>query len=125
MKKTRNLRILITLLLVVFCILRFVSTVSNAYNWSTQINSLDNSNGYTNVNNKVTNVVGAAISVIRIIGTGVAIIMLVAIAIKYMSAAPGERAEIKKHAVPYVVGAIVLFASTNILKIIQDFSQNI
>ena len=125
MKKTRNLRILITLLLVVFCILGFVSTVSNAYNWSTQINNLDKSNGYTNVNNKVTNVVGAAISVIRIIGTGVAIIMLVAIAIKYMSAAPGERAEIKKHAVPYVVGAIVLFASTNILKIIQDFSQNI
>ena len=51
--------------------------------------------------------------------------MLTAVAIKYMSAAPGERAEIKKHAVPFVVGAVVLFASSGILTIIQQFAENI
>ena len=60
----------------------------------------------------------------RIVGAGVAIIMIIAVAIKYMSAAPGERADIKKHAVPFVVGAIVLFASSGILGIIADFASN-
>ena len=39
-----------------------------------------------------------------------------------MSAAPGEKAEIKKSAVVYVVGAIVLFAVTGLLTIIEKFA---
>jgi len=70
------------------------------------------------------NIIGALINVIQIIGTGVAIIMLVVLAIKYISAAPGDKAEIKKHAVVYVVGAIVLFAATGILQIIKSFAIN-
>ena len=73
----------------------------------------------------VTNILGAIINVIQIIGTGVAIIMLIVVAIKYISAAPGDKAEIKKHAVVYVVGAIVLFAATGILQIVKKFSENI
>ena len=51
--------------------------------------------------------------------------MLIVLAIKYISAAPGDKADIKKHAVIYVVGAIVLFAATGILQIIKSFSTNI
>ena len=69
------------------------------------------------------NVIGALITVIQIIGTGVAIIMLVVLAIKYISASPGDKAEIKKHAVVYVVGAIVLFAATGILQIVKSFAE--
>ena len=67
-------------------------------------------------------VVGAVLSMAQIIGTGVAIIMLIVLAIKYISAAPGDKADIKKHAVVYIVGAIVLFAATGILQIIKSFS---
>ena len=70
------------------------------------------------------NVIGALITVIQIIGTGVAIIMLVVLAIKYISASPGDKAEIKKHAVVYVVGAVVLFAASGILGIIKSFAVN-
>lgn len=73
----------------------------------------------------VTRIIGALINIIQIIGTGVAIIMLIVLAIKYISAAPGDKAEIKKHAVVYVVGAIVLFAATGILQIIKKFSTNV
>ena len=55
----------------------------------------------------------------------IAIIMLIVLAIKYISAAPGDKAEIKKHAVVYVVGAVVLFAATGILQIIKKFSTNV
>jgi hypothetical protein len=81
--------------------------------------------GDTGLNTAAQDIVGAIISVVRIVAVGVAIIMLTFVAIKYMSSAPGDRAEIKKHAVVYVVGAVVLFGTSGILTIIQNFANNI
>lgn len=39
-----------------------------------------------------------------------------------MVASPGERADIKKHLVAYVVGAMVLFGGAGILEIIERFA---
>ncbi len=69
-------------------------------------------------------IVGTAINVIRIVGTGIAIIMITYVAIKYMSAAPSEKAEFKKSATAMIVGAIVLFAATNILTVINNFATS-
>lgn len=71
----------------------------------------------------VNTIIGTIITVAQIIGVGVAIIMLIVLAIKYISAAPSDKAEIKKHAVVYVVGAIVLFAASGILGIIKNFAK--
>lgn len=68
------------------------------------------------------NIMGTAITVIRVVGTGVAIIMLTYVAIKYMTAAPSEKADFKKSATAFIVGAIVLFATTQILGIISNFA---
>lgn len=51
--------------------------------------------------------------------------MLVVVAMKYMTAAPGDRADIKKHAVVYVVGAIIMFSVTGILGIVEKFAGSI
>ena len=56
---------------------------------------------------------------------GVAITMLLVLAMKYMSAAPSEKADIKKHAVVYVVGAVVMFAASGLLTIIGNFASSI
>lgn len=66
-----------------------------------------------------------AVTVAQVIAVGVAIIMLIVLAMKYMISAPGERATIKKHAVVYIVGAIVMFASTGILEIIKNLAKSI
>ena len=79
----------------------------------------------TGAASSIKNIIGIIINLVQIIGTGVAIIMLVVLAIKYISAAPGDKAEIKKHAVIYIVGAVVLFAATGILQIIKNFAGNI
>lgn len=71
------------------------------------------------------NIASAVITITRVIALGVAIIMIIVLAMKYMMAAPGDRADIKKHAVVYIVGAVVMFACSGILGIIQDFSKNI
>ena len=51
--------------------------------------------------------------------------MLIVLAMKYMTAAPSERASIKKSAIMYVIGAVVMFAAAGILGIIQNFANNI
>ena len=76
----------------------------------------------TAVINSTKSIMGTIINVIRIVGTGVSAIMLTYVAIKYMSAAPSEKAEFKKSATAFIVGAVVLFAATNLLKILADFA---
>ena len=73
----------------------------------------------------INKMIGAVLTVVQVIGVGVAVIMLVVLAIKYIAASPGDKAEIKKHAVVYVVGAVVLFAASGILGIIRKFAGNI
>lgn len=67
-------------------------------------------------------VMGAIISVMQVVGVGIAIIMIIYVAIKYMTAAPNEKAEFKKSATAYIVGAIILFATSGILNIIKNFA---
>lgn len=73
----------------------------------------------------IRNLSGMLLSVAQLVGVAVAVIMLIVLAIKYISAAPNDKAEIKKHAVVYIVGAIVLFAASGILGIIKNFATAI
>ncbi len=94
-----------------------------------------NSDQFTNLNqfnNKSTDAetagvfqgfIATAINLVQVVGMAVAIIMLVVMAIKYISAAPSEKAEIKKSATVYIVGAIVLFAAAGILQVIKNFAS--
>ena len=71
-------------------------------------------------------ILNVILGITQVIGIAVAVIMLIVLAIKYISAAPGDKAEIKKHAVVYIVGAVVLFAASGILGLIKNFaSENI
>lgn len=71
------------------------------------------------------NIIGAIINIVQVIGVGVAVIMLTVLAIKYISAAPSEKAEIKKSVTIYVVGAIVLFSASALLGIVKNFAKNV
>lgn len=72
----------------------------------------------------VQNIAGAILSIVQTVAISVAVIMLLVLAIKYISAAPNDKAEIKKHAVVYIVGAVVLFSATGILQIIKNFATS-
>ena len=76
---------------------------------------------------EVTNLANAAAgtvaSVLRIAGVCIAVVMLLTIAMKYMISSAGDRADLKKHAVAFVVGAVVLFGATNIIAALIDFTN--
>lgn len=79
----------------------------------------------TGAANSAQRIVGTLIDVFQVVGVGVAIIMLVMLAIKYLSAAPNEKAEIKKSVSIYVLGAVLLFAAAGVLEIVQAFAKNV
>ena len=66
--------------------------------------------------------IGMIINIAQVIGTGVAIIMLIVLAIKYIAASPEGKADIKKNATVYIVGAVILFAASGILAIVRRFA---
>jgi hypothetical protein len=77
------------------------------------------------VTSLVTNTAETTISVLRIGGVTIAVVMLLAVAMKYMLSSAGDRADIKKHAIAYVVGAVVLLGATNIIAAIISFTDTV
>lgn len=71
---------------------------------------------------KVSNIL---IGAIQIVAVAIAIVMLVVLAIKYITAAPGEKAEVKKGMTIYIIGALILFAGSGILGLIQSFANDV
>ena len=69
----------------------------------------------------IVQIISAVLSVIRVAGGGIAVVILMVIAAKYIMASAGDRADIKKYAMNYIIGAIILFGATGILGIVQEF----
>ena len=68
-----------------------------------------------------TNIMGAIIHITSNIAAGIAIIMLVVLGAKYVTAGAKAKAEIKKDVEGYVIGAVILFGTSGILKLAQMF----
>ncbi len=81
--------------------------------------------GTANVKNLVNNSAATIITVARVVCVTIAIVVLLVIAMKYMTSAPGDRADIKKHAIHYTAGVLLLFAVPVVLSLINNFAQMI
>ncbi len=99
------------------------SEFENFSNMSTT--AFDGYGDNTGASKSVGKISGAILNIVRVVAVAAAVIMLIVLAIKYISSAPNDKAEIKKHAVVYVVGAILLFSASGVLGIIQNFASNI
>lgn len=73
--------------------------------------------------NLAAGIINNAIAIVQIIGLGIAMIMLFSLGMKYMVGSVEEKAEVKKHAMVYVIGAVIFFSATGILEILQMFIQ--
>lgn len=122
---TKNVIRVLTVVMIALMLVASLVTTSNAMRFDEiETNTVtDNASDNTGAASSINNIIGSVITIVQVIGVGVAIIMLIVLAIKYISAAPGDKADIKKHAVVYVVGAIVLFAASGLLGIIKNFAS--
>lgn len=74
---------------------------------------------------EVSTITSWVIYIIQIIAFAAAVIMLIFVGIKFLTASPEGKAEIKKTAVIYIVGAVLLFAATGILQIVKNLADNV
>ncbi len=75
--------------------------------------------------NKVMDMGNKIIGAIQLIGSIVSVLTLVVLGIKYMAGSVEERAEYKKTMMPYIIGAVMVFAITNLLKILENVISGI
>lgn len=83
------------------------------------------SNPTTDPGSFFTTVAGKVLNVVQIIGAIAATIMIVIIAIKFMTAAPAEKADVKKQLIGYVIGVIILVAMIGLIQMVAAFGGQI
>lgn len=64
----------------------------------------------------------SVLGIVQVVAISLAVIMLIVLGVKYVSAAPAEKADIKQSAMIYVVGAILMFGASGIIQIIKKFA---
>lgn len=72
----------------------------------------------------VTNIGGGVLGVVQTIGYIVAVIVLVWLGIKYIMASPDGKAEIKKQAFAYILGAVLLFAASTLVGVFKNWTES-
>ncbi len=122
MKKT--VKIISTILLAVMLIATIAGTVYAKPNIDTVINGVEN--GGQNVNGTaIQNIGGNIVTIVQVVGIVIAIVILLVIGIKYMIGSAEEKAEYKKTMIPYIVGAVLIFAGTSIVRVIYSMTSQI
>jgi len=119
--KIKGFRILIAtfVIIVLFQSMVFASTDVNPFSQITAQKPDDNTVAQMNsFRNKL-------YTVFQIVGTGIAVASLMILGIKYVSSAPNERAELKKYAVVYIVGAVLFFGAIGIVEILKGFGLEV
>ena len=67
---------------------------------------------------------GSILGIVKVVGIMIAVGMLIVLGIRYVIASANDKAEIKKSAVGYIIGAVIIFAAVGILQVIETFASN-
>ena len=92
-----------------------VDEVISAMGETSQINSGDSDSG---IAYSIKDVIG----MLQVAGTGIALVVITMLGIKYMLAAPSEKADVKKQIMPILIGCVLIFGAITIVSAITDFS---
>ena len=81
--------------------------------------------GNTDAASAVTTTANNIVGIVQVICYATAVIMLIYLGVKFITASPEAKADIKKSAIMYVIGAIIVFAAGTLLGVISNLSTNV
>ena len=119
---------LITIVLVIMIALLSISNVVLAANSTVDLSGkIDEiAKGDSSVTtDKLTNIGQTIVTIMQVVGIVVAVVVLLILGIKYMMGSAEEKAEYKKTMIPYLVGAVLIFASTTIVNVVYQLANNL
>lgn len=120
MKKNKTFKIMLTVLILMV----MVGTAGSVFAAAGWDDPLTPTQPDGNVGTSINNIAGQILFVVQMIAIAVATIMLIVLGIKYITASPDAKAEIKKSAWYYVVGAFAIFAASFIVGILKNLFTN-
>ena len=81
--------------------------------------------GNTTNTEAVQNIGQRILGIVQVVGSIAAVIVLVVLGIKYMMGSAEEKAEYKKTMIPYIIGAVLIFAASNLASMIYKWAQSV
>lgn len=73
----------------------------------------------------ITNFGGQIVGTLQVVGTVIAVLILIVLGIKYMMGSAEEKAEYKKTMMPYIIGALLIFAAVTIANMVYNFTSTL
>ena len=137
MNKTKRISKILIGLLAVMLLLSNISTIFATYSDKNSITYspyefTKNPDGKTEggaINTEDTREIkdigGKIVGIIRVVGTMVAVGMIIVLGIKYMMGSAEERAEYKKTMFPYFIGAILIFGASTLAQMVYTWASKI
>ena len=121
----KKLRIISILIMAIMLMMMFTTVVCAASGTTSGAESAVDKIKIGYDNNKITTMGGQIASVISTVGVVVAVVVLLILGIKYMMGSASEKAEYKKTMIPYLVGAVLVFAASAITKVVISMATTL
>ena len=115
---------ILSIALIVLTILLAISNVVLATDIPGKIDQIAQGNSSADTT-KVVNLGATIVTIMQTVGIVVAVVVLLILGIKYMMGSAEEKAEYKKTMIPYLVGAILIFASTTIVNVVYNIANGV
>ena len=123
MVKSNKLFKVLAIMLVAICLITACSGIVNALdttgNWPTTV-----SGASSEFSGQAATWGNTILGFFQVVGYMAAVIVLVWLGVKYIMASPEGKAEIKKQAFAYILGAVLLFAASGIVTIVKNSITN-
>lgn len=121
-KKTMKiLAFVVTLFMVIAMMSSVVNAASGVNLTPSQITANIDSNSQT----QITSVGRKIVGIIQVIGIVIAVVVIMVVGIKYMMGSVEEKAEYKKTMMPYIIGAVLIFAGSTLANVVYQFATGI
>lgn len=69
--------------------------------------------------------INGVIGLLQFVGSGISIIVVTILGMKYILASPADKADVKKSIMPIIIGCVLLFGAVNLVSAIMSFSDGI
>lgn len=114
MKNIKKLSIILAIILIVL-LLNTVNVFASDFSGLSQISNPTGVSSLTSASGKI-------LGVIYTVAVAISLGMMFIIGIKYITSSVDQRASLKSRAIPYLIGAVLVFGTANILKFIEKMS---
>ena len=121
MKKIISSILIISVILILF---NFNATYATDITDGTSvISAMEGSSDMSSSDNSIGDIINTVIGLLQVAGTGIAVVVVSFLGIKYLLASPSEKADTKKSILPIVIGCVLLFGAVNLMAAVSDFAD--